>query len=281
MNIKKKQIISYQGIEGSNSHLACQKLFPNAHKQSCETFEEVFDSTEKRRSDIALIPIENSIAGRVAEIHSLMHKTSLKIVGEHFMQVELHLLGLKNTNIKNIKSVHSHIHALSQCRNIIKKLNLQRIITADTAGAAKEISLKGNLTQTVIASELASRIYKLKILRKNIEDKEKNTTRFILLQKKRIDINSSKGKVLTSAIFRVNNIPASLHKALGCFAINSVNMLKLESYYVGDSFKQAEFYVDFEGHEKDHDVANALQEMNEYTDFIKILGVYYADKFRK
>ena len=125
------------------------------------------------------------------------------------------------------------------------------------------------------------RIYKLKILRKNIEDKEKNTTRFILLQKKRIDINPSKGKVLTSAIFRVNNIPASLHKALGCFAINSVNMLKLESYYVGDSFKQAEFYVDFEGHEKDHDVANALQEMNEYTDFIKILGVYYADKFRK
>ena len=281
MNIKKKQIISYQGIEGSNSHLACQKLFPNAHKQSCETFEEVFDSTEKKRSDIALIPIENSIAGRVAEIHNLMHKTSLKIIGEYFMQVELHLLGLNNASINDMKSVHSHIHALSQCRNIIKKYNLKRIVTADTAGAAKEISEHGNSTQSVIASDLASKIYNLKILRKNVEDDAKNTTRFILLQKKGINVDSAVGKVLTSAIFRVNNIPASLHKALGCFAINSVNMLKLESYYVGDSFKQAEFYVDFEGHKNDPDVASALKEMNEYTDFIKILGVYYADKFRK
>ena len=163
MNIKKKQIISFQGIDGSNSHLACQRLFPNSNKLSCETFEEVFDSVEQKRSDIGLIPIENSIAGRVAEIHSLMHKTTLKIVGEYFMQVELHLLGLKNANIKTIKSVHSHIHALSQCRNIIKKYNLTRVITADTAGAAKEISIGGNSLQSVIASELASKIYKLKI----------------------------------------------------------------------------------------------------------------------
>ena len=281
MNIKKKQTISIQGIEGSNSHMACQKLFPSANNLSCETFEEVFDSVEQNKANVALIPIENSIAGRVAEIHSLMHKTSLKITGEYFMAVELHLLGLSNANVNKIKTVQSHIHALSQCRKIIKKYNLKRIITADTAGAAKEISLYGDLTQSVIASELASKIYKLKILKKNVQDDVKNTTRFIFLEKKAVNIDSSKGKVLTSAIFRVNNIPASLHKALGCFAINSVNMLRLESYYVGDSFKQAEFYVDFEGHKNDREVASALEEMKEYTDFIKILGVYYADKFRK
>ena len=255
-------------------------MFPNAHKQSCETFEEVFDSTEKRRSDTALIPIENSIAGRVAEIHSLMHKTPLKIVGEYFMRIELHLLGVKKIKINQIKNVRSHMHALAQCRKFIKKNKLKMIITPDTALAAKEINEENNPTESAIAPKLAAEIYNLKILKKNIEDSFQNITRFILLQKKQVKVHPSKGKILTSLIFAVNNVPAALHKALGCFAINNVNMTKLESY-VNETFKQAEFYVDIEGDPKNFNVASALKEIKEYTRFVRILGTYYADRFRK
>ena len=196
------------------------------------------------------------------------------------MKIELHLLGLKKTSFSKIKSVHSHIHALSQCRKIIKKYKLKKHISVDTAGAAKEISQNDDYSQSAIASGLACKIYNLKILKKNVEDNFKNTTRFILLKKKEININPKKGKVLTTLIFRVNNTPASLHKALTCFAINNVNLTKLESY-VGDSFKQAEFYVDLEGHKNDKNVKEALEEIKEYTEFVNILGVYFADKFRK
>jgi len=280
MNIKNINTISFQGIEGANSHLACKKLFSKAKVIPCETFEEVFDSVKTNKSNIGLIPVENSVAGRVAEIHSLMHKTPLKIVGEYFMKVELHLLGVKKIKINQIKNVRSHIHALSQCRRFIKKNKLKMIITADTALAAKEVSDENNPTETAIASKLASEIYNLKILKKNVEDSFQNITRFILLQKKQIKVDSSKGKILTSLIFAVNNVPAALHKALGCFAINNVNMTKLESY-VNETFKQAEFYVDIEGDTKDFKVISALKEIKEYTRFVRILGTYYADIFRK
>ena len=232
------------------------------------------------KSDIGLIPVENSVAGRVAEIHSLMHKTPLKIVGEFFMKVELHLLGTEKININQIKNVRSHIHALSQCRKFIKKNKVKTIVSADTALAAKEISEKNNPAESAIATKLAAQIYNLKVLKKNVEDSLQNITRFILLQKKQIKINPSKGKVLTSLIFAVNNVPAALHKALGCFAINNVNMTILESY-VNETFKQAEFYVDIEGDTKDFKVVSALEEIKEYTRFVRILGTYYADRFRK
>ena len=280
MNIKNINTASFQGIEGANSHLASKKLFPKAKIIACETFEEVFESVIKNNSDIGIIPVENSVAGRVAEIHSLMHKTPLKIVGEYFMKVELHLLGTEKIKINQIKNVRSHIHALSQCRKFIKKNKVKTIVSADTALAAKEISEKNNSTESAIATKLAAKIYNLKILKKNVEDSHKNITRFILLQKKQIKINPSKGKVLTSLIFAVNNVPAALHKALGCFAINNVNMTKLESY-VNETFKQAEFYVDIEGDTKDFNVASALKEIKEYTRFVRILGTYYADRFRK
>ena len=280
MNIKNINTVSFQGIEGANSHLASEKLFPKAKIIPCETFEEVFESVMTNKSDIGLIPVENSIAGRVAEIHSLMHKTPLKIVGEFFMKVELHLLGTEKNNINQIKKVRSHIHALSQCRKFIKKNKVKTIVSADTALAAKEISEKNNSTESAIATKLAAKIYNLKILKKNVEDSLQNITRFILLQKKQIKINPSKGKVLTSLIFAVNNVPAALHKALGCFAINNVNMTKLESY-VNETFKQAEFYVDIEGDTKDFKVVSALEEIKEYTRFVRILGTYYADRFRK
>ncbi len=280
MNIKNINTASFQGIEGANSHLASKKLFPKAKIIACETFEEVFESVIKNNSDIGIIPVENSVAGRVAEIHSLMHKTPLKIVGEFFMKVELHLLGTEKININQIKNVRSHIHALSQCRKFIKKNKVKTIVSADTALAAKEISEKNNSTESAIATKLAAKIYNLKILKKNVEDSHKNITRFILLQKKQIKINPSKGKVLTSLIFAVNNVPAALHKALGCFAINNVNMTKLESY-VNETFKQAEFYVDIEGDTKDFNVKSALQEIKEYTRFVRILGTYYRDRFRK
>ena len=280
MDIKNINTISFQGIEGANSHLACKELFPKAKVIPCETFEEVFDSVRTNKSNIGLIPVENSVAGRVAEIHSLMHKTPLKIVGEYFMKVELHLLGVKKIKINQVKNVRSHIHALSQCRKFIKKNKIKMIVTPDTALAAKEVSEENNPTESAIASKLAGRIYNLKILKKNVEDSFQNITRFILLQKKQIKVNSSKGKILTSLIFAVNNVPAALHKALGCFAINNVNMTKLESY-VNETFKQAEFYVDIEGDTKDFNVASALKEIKEYTRFVRILGTYYADRFRK
>ena len=280
MNIKNINTVSFQGIQGANSHLASEKLFPKAKIIPCETFEEVFESVMANKSDIGLIPVENSVAGRVAEIHSLMHKTSLKIVGEFFMKVELHLLGTEKININQIKNVRSHIHALSQCRKFIKKNRVKTIVSADTALAAKEISEKNNPAESAIATKLAAQIYNLKVLKKNVEDSLQNITRFILLQKKQIKINPSKGKILTSLIFAVNNVPAALHKALGCFAINNVNMTKLESY-VNETFKQAEFYVDIEGDTKDFKVVSALEEIKEYTRFVRILGTYYADRFRK
>ena len=280
MNIKNIKTVSFQGIEGANSHLASKKLFPKAKIIPCETFEEVFESVTTNKSNIGLIPVENSVAGRVAEIHSLMHKTPLKIVGEYFMKIELHLLGVKKIKINQIKKVKSHIHALSQCRKFIKKNKIKMIVTPDTALAAKEVSEENNPTESAIASKLAGKIYNLKILKKNVEDSSQNITRFILLQKKQIKVNSSKGKILTSLIFAVNNVPAALHKALGCFAINNVNMTKLESY-VNETFKQAEFYVDIEGDTKDFNVASALKEIKEYTRFVRILGTYYADRFRK
>ena len=280
MDIKNINTISFQGIEGANSHLACKELFPKAKVIPCETFEEVFDSVRTNKSNIGLIPVENSVAGRVAEIHSLMHKTPLKIVGEYFMKVELHLLGVKKIKINQVKNVRSHIHALSQCRKFIKKNKIKMIVAPDTALAAKEVSEENNPTESAIASKLAGKIYNLKILKKNVEDSFQNITRFILLQKKQIKVNSSKGKILTSLIFAVNNVPAALHKALGCFAINNVNMTKLESY-VNETFKQAEFYVDIEGDTKDFNVASALKEIKEYTRFVRILGTYYADRFRK
>ena len=280
MDIKNINTISFQGIEGANSHLACKELFPKAKVIPCETFEEVFDSVRTNKSNIGLIPVENSVAGRVAEIHSLMHKTPLKIVGEYFMRVELHLLGVKKIKINQVKNVRSHMHALSQCRKFIKKSKIKMIVTPDTALAAKEVSEENNPTESAIASKLAGKIYNLKILKKNVEDSFQNITRFILLQKKQIKVNSSKGKILTSLIFAVNNVPAALHKALGCFAINNVNMTKLESY-VNETFKQAEFYVDIEGDTKDFNVASALKEIKEYTRFVRILGTYYVDRFRK
>jgi len=280
MNIKKINKVSFQGIEGANSHLASKKLFPKAKIVPCETFEEVFDNVKTNRSDIGIIPVENSVAGRVAEIHNLMHKTSLKIVGEYFMKIELNLLGIKQANINEINNVRSHIHALSQCRKFIKKKKFKIIVSADTALAAKEISEENDNKESAIASSLAGKIYNLKVLKKNVEDSYKNVTRFILLQKKSIKVSSNKGKILTSLIFAVNNIPASLHKALGCFAVNNVNMTKLESY-VNETFKQAEFYADIEGDIKDFNVNAALKEIKEYTKFVRILGTYYADKFRK
>ena len=280
MNIKKINTVSFQGIEGANSHLASKKLFPKAKIIPCGTFGEVFDSVKSNKSNIGLIPVENSVAGRVAEIHTLMYKTSLKIVGEHFMKIELNLLGTRNSKINQVKNVRSHIHALAQCSKFIKNKKLNIVVTADTALAAKEVREENNPRESAIASKLAGEIYNLRIIKKNVEDSFQNITRFILLQKKQIKVYSSKGKILTSLIFAVNNVPAALHKALGCFAINNVNMTKLESY-VSETFKQAEFYVDIEGDIKDFNVSSALKEIKEYTRFVRILGTYYADKFRK
>jgi len=279
-----KKRIAFQGEPGANSHLAIDEVFPGAEALPCATFEDALGAIRTGRADLGMIPIENSVAGRVADIHHLMPTSKLHIVGEHFMPVHHQLLGLKRSNLKTIESVESHVHALGQCRNIIRKLGIKAVVAADTAGSAREVSEANDPTRASIATKLAAKIYGLKVLQANIEDEKHNTTRFIILSKTANWARPKpKQKLVTTFIFQVRNIPAALYKALGGFATNGVNMTKLESYMVGGSFSATQFYADVEGHPKDRALELALEEL----DFVcqkgtlKILGVYPAHPFRK
>ncbi|HCX67075.1 MAG TPA: prephenate dehydratase, partial [Rhodobiaceae bacterium] len=220
-------IIAFQGEAGANSHIACREAFPDMMVLPCDTFEDVFAAVSEGRARLAMIAIENSLAGRVADVHHLIPRTGLYIVGEHFLPVRHQLLGLKGTRIEDIKSVHSHVHALGQCRRVIRELGLKAIVAADTAGAARQIAEAGDPAQAALASELAAKIYDLDVLRPNVEDAEHNTTRFIIMAKEPDDAGPDEGPVITSFIFRVRNVPAALYKAMGGFATNGVNMTKL------------------------------------------------------
>jgi len=279
-----KHRIAFQGEPGANSHLAIEEVFPGAVAVPCATFEDALGAIRTGRADLGMIPIENSVAGRVADIHHLMPTSKLHIVGEHFMPVHHQLLALKSGSLKTIKSVESHVHALGQCRKLIRQLGIKAVVAADTAGSAREVSESGDNTRASIATKLAAKIYGLKVLKKDIEDEKHNTTRFIILSR-----NSKwarpkpKQKVVTTFVFQVRNIPAALYKALGGFATNGINMTKLESYMVGGSFAATQFYADVEGHPNDRALELALEEL----DFVcqpktlKILGVYPAHPFRK
>jgi prephenate dehydratase len=227
-----------------------------------------------------MIPIENSVAGRVADIHRLLPESGLHIVAEHFQRVEHHLLAPKGASLKTVRTVHSHVHALGQCRLAIRKLKLKAIVHADTAGAAAEIAARGDITQAAIASSLAGKIYGLVSLKANIEDAAHNTTRFIVLARKPAKPRGT-GPVVTSFVFRVRNIPAALYKALGGFASNGVNMTKLESYMLNGSFRATQFYADIEGRPEDRAVQLALEELEFFSEEIRILGTYPAHKFRR
>lgn len=279
-----KRRIVFQGEPGANSHLAIDEAYPGAEAVPCATFEDCFVAVRNGRAELAMIPIENSVAGRVADIHHLMPTSKLHIIGEHFMPVHHQLLAVKGATLKTLKTVESHVHALGQCRNIIRKLGIKAVVAADTAGSAREVAEAGEKTRASIATKLAAKIYGLRVLASNIEDAKHNTTRFIVLSRtEKWAKPKPRQKTVTTFVFQVRNIPAALYKALGGFATNGINMTKLESYMVGGSFAATQFYADVEGHPNDRALELALEEL----DFVcqpktlKILGVYPAHPFRK
>jgi prephenate dehydratase len=272
--------ISYQGEAGANSHIACVQARPKHEPLPCRTFEDAFQAVEKGRADLAMIAIENTTAGRVADVHHLLPGSGLQIVGEHFLRIEFHLLAVPGAKLSGIKEVHSHVHALGQCRNFIRAHKLRPIVAADTAGAARELAELGDTSRGAIATKLAAETYGLKILARNIEDEEHNTTRFVILSKKRQDAKSGNGPVMTSLVFRVRNVPAALYKAMGGFATNGVNMTKLESYQLEGQFSATQFYAEIEGHPEDRPVKLALEELAFFTSYVRVLGTYPASPHR-
>ncbi len=278
MTVKKK--IVFQGEPGANSHLACLEAYPDYEPTACPTFEDAFAAVSSGEAALGMIPIENSIAGRVADIHHLMPKAGLHIVAEWFLPVRHQLMAPKGATLDSIKSVESHVHALGQCRNIIRKLKIKAIVAADTAGSAREVAEIGDKTRAAIASKLAADIYGLDILAENVEDESHNTTRFIVLAREARFAQNGNGPVITTFVFRVRNIPAALYKAMGGFATNGVNMTKLESYMIEGNFFATMFYSDIEGHPDDPNVTLALKELEFFSKEMKILGVYPAHPYR-
>ena len=276
MNIK----IAYQGRPGAYSHLACLKAFPNADTIACETFEEAFENTHTKKTDISFIPVENSLAGRVADIHNLLPKTKLVITGEFFLKIDHQLLALKTTNLENIKYAVSHFHALAQCRDFLQENKIKPVLGTDTAGAAEDLSKHGNENTAAIASSLAAETYNLKILKKNIQDANHNTTRFFIMKNKLDEKRVDSLKYITSFIFKIRNMPSALYKALGGFATNSVNLCKLESFAVKNTFDQVQFYIEIESHIENPSLQKALEELGFHTQELDILGVYEASPFR-
>jgi prephenate dehydratase len=273
--------IAFQGVPGAYSDLACRRAYPRLTTLPCGSFEEAFAAVREGRAGLGMIPVENSVAGRVADIHHLLPGSGLHIIAEHFQRVNHHLLAPRGASLAGIKTVRSHVHALSQCRNILRELKLKPVIHADTAGAAAEVAAAGDPTQAAIASALAAEIYGLDSLRADIEDAAHNTTRFLVMAPEPIDPDPQDGAVMTSFVFRVRSVPASLYKALGGFATNGVNITKLESYIVDGAFTVAQFYADIEGHPAHTSVRLALEELGFFSREVKILGVYPAHPFRR
>ncbi len=275
------ETIAFQGLPGAYSHLACKRAKPDMEPMACRTFSDAFAAVKDGRARLAMIPIENSVAGRVADIHHLLPESGLHIVGEHFERINHHLLAVKGTDIGELTHVHSHIHALNQCRNMIAELGVEPVEHVDTAGAAAEIAAKGHPSQGAIASSLAAETYGLDSLKANIEDAEHNTTRFVIMSRheERPPVESPSSEVITSFVFRVRNVPAALFKAMGGFATNSINMTKLESY-VGEGFFAAQFYAEVEGHIDHRNMKLAFEELSFFTHDVNILGVYPAHEFR-
>ena len=278
----KKVKIAFQGEKGAYSHIAAVKLFPKAEIKTCSTFEETFKAAYENDNCKIIIPIENSLAGRVADIHYLLPKYKLQIYGEHFQKVEHCLLVKKQAGLEDIKFIRSHSQAIGQCQNIITKNNFKTLISADTAGSAKELSEGEDNSISAIASELSAKIYNLKVLKKNIEDESGNVTRFLIMGKaiQQPEFDNKK-TYITTCIFRLKSEPSALYKALGGFATNQINLTKLESFSVKNTFDQTNFYLDLEGHIEQKTVQKGLEELGFHTESLDILGVYKASSSRK
>ena len=279
--MKKIESFSFQGVKGAYSELAGKNLYPEAVSLPCSTFEEMFEQVRLGNVDAAMVPIENSLAGRVADTQRLIPESNLKITSEYFLEVNHNLMGLRGSKISDIKRIHSHEQGIAQCRNKIIELKKQMVIEADTAGSAKMVSDLNNIEDAAIASELAAKIYNLDILQTNFQDLNNNVTRFLIMQKNLNEIDPNSNQILTTLVFNVRSIPAALYKCLGGFASNGVNITKLESYVHPQGFDVAQFYIDFEGHPENSSVKLALEEMKFFCKQLKILGVYKKSKFRK
>ena len=276
-----KDLIAFQGEIGANSDLACRQVRPDMTTLPCNTFEDTFAAVSNGEAALALIPIDNSVAGRVADIHHLLPNSGLHIIGEHFQRVEHHLLAVKGSTIGDLVNVHSHVHALNQCRNFIQKHGIKPIMHVDTAAAAREISERGEKEHGAIATGLAGEIYGLDSLQANIEDADHNTTRFLLMSPEPMEISADTPAVVTSFVFRVRNVPAALYKSMGGFATNGVNMTKLESYMVDGEFSATQFYAEVDGHPTNQALQYALEELAFFSSEVRVLGVFPAHPYRK
>ena len=277
----KAKSIAFQGSHGAYSDMAARDMFPKLTTVPCPTFEDAFIAVREKRADLAMIPVDNTLAGRVADVHRLLPEGGLYIIGEHFLPIHHALLGVKGAKISDLKIVHSHVHAIPQCRKLIRALKLKTNVQGDTAGAAAEVARLNDKTQGAIASELTAKLYGLDILKKNVQDEDHNTTRFLVFSRDHIvpDYNARK-HYLTSFIFRMRNIPAALYKALGGFATNGVSLAKLESY-VDPAFDAAQFYCEVEGHPQSPDLALALDELRFFAEDVRSLGTYETHNFRR
>ena len=276
----KTKKISFQGLKGAYSDLACNKFYKEYEPHPCTTFAEALDAVRRNIAFLAMIPVENNIAGRVADMHVLLQSLKLKIIAEHYLKIEHNLLIRKNNQLQNIRFAYSHAHALSQCKNKLEELGLKPVTHLDTAGAAKFISENNDKKNAAVASSLAAKIYDLQIIKKNIEDDKNNITRFLVFSKKSLAVNLKK-KIITTIVFDTKNKPASLYKVLGGFAENNINLTRLESFFVNKEFKQFSFLIDVESHPKSKEFLKATNVIKKIAYKIKILGFYEASTFRK
>ena len=272
--------IAYQGEPGANSHIACLDDYPDHQPLACATFEDAFVTLQDGGADLAMIPIENSIAGRVADIHALLPASGLHIIAETFLPIRFQLLAAPGATLATLRTVYSHVHALGQCRKIIRKLGLTPIVSSDTAGSAREVAEARDVTRASLATKLAGEIYGLATLAADVEDEAHNTTRFVVLSKTPQWAAAHNGPVVTTFVFRVRNVPAALYKALGGFATNGVNMTKLESYMIDGEFTATQFLADVDGHPEDPALKRALEELDFFSREVRVLGVYPAHPFR-
>ncbi len=274
--------VAYQGVEGAYSHLACRDALPDHDPLPCYSFEDMLTAVQDGTAELAMVPVENSVAGRVADIHHLLPESGLFIIGEHFQRVNHMLLGLRGATIEGLEEVHAHPQGLAQCRGLINRHGLRRVQHADNAGAARDVAAWNDPKIAAIASSLAAEVYGLDILVDSAEDAEHNTTRFLLMAREPRVPQAGSGKMVTTIVFRVRSVPAALYKGLGGFATNGINLTKLESYLVGGSFEAAQFYVDAEGHPDERPMMLALEELRFFCppDAVRILGTYPASPFR-
>jgi prephenate dehydratase len=272
--------VSYQGEPGSNSDAACREVFGDLERVPCVTFEDALEAVTDRTAGLAMIPIENSIAGRVADIHHLLPEAGLQIVGEHFQPIHFQLMAVPGATLEGIRTVRSHAHAFWQCRRLIRSRGWNCVTADDTAGAAREVAELGDETVAALAPRLAADLYGLTVLAGDVEDTHSNTTRFLALAREGVEPPLDEGPTITTVVFRVRNVPAALYKAMGGFATNGVNLTKLESYQFAGTFFATQFYADLEGHPKDASVALALEELAFFSVQLRILGTYPAHPYR-